>query len=483
MNNNESSNMSNADSADQSLFWEDPSKYFGDSYTKSQSVPRDELNALQLAGVQKRFNQLRGQIPYLEKLVEHQGIQTIDELDDVIPLLFPHSIYKSYPPRLLAEHQFTQINYWLNKLTAHDITAIDVSGCDRIDYWAAVMLDQCEVVPWVSSGTSGIMSFIPHSRDECDRFARTYKMNYMQQFGDDPQTAMASELHEIWPYFRHPAGGMYLDFELRVKYIMGGDESRLHALYPGQNSLDVRYLQAQMRLAEKRGELGAFEAPPDLLKLKQEFDQLEKDMPKHLDRFLAECTEELQGKRIFMTGTWPLMYSMAAQGLAAGREKVFTPDSRIFAGGGRKGTTLPDNWREDVCRFAGVEKLDGLYGMTEGLARNIKCDHGNIHFCPWFIPFLLDPDTSKPIPREGRVTGRFAFFDLLANSHWGGLVTGDKLTIDWSEPCACGQSTHYMIGDEAQRYADERGGKDDLLPTATPIAHEAAMAFLTDFGR
>ena len=182
-----------------------------------------------------------------------------------------------------------------------------------------------------------------------------------------------------------------------------------------------------------------------------------------------------------MLGTWPLMYHMATQGLAAGQENVFASNSRILAGGGRKGTVLPDNWRDDVCRFMGVEKLGGLYGMTEGLARHMECSHGNNHLCPWTIPFLLDPDTSKPIEKKGRVTGRFAFFDLLADSHWGGVVTGDRVTLEWSEPCACGQTSIYTVG-EISRFADYRDGIDEFPPVATAKAHDTAMAFLNDFG-
>lgn len=480
MSNQDSSNVSNPDSVEQSLFWEDPAKYFGDSYTKAHSMPREELEALQLAGLQERFRQLSRTVPYLEKLAEVQAVRSIDQLDDVVPLLFLHSIYKSYPPALLAESQFTKINHWMNKLTAHDLSLIDVSYCERIDDWIAVLFEQSEVVPWVSSGTSGAMTLMPHSKDEMDRFARTYNMTFLQDFGDDPETAMADEVHEIWPFFRYPGGGMNLDFDLRIKYMLGGDESRFHALFPSKSSLDIRYLQAQMRLA-KLEEFDKLSFSPELLEENKEFEKQQSEMPNELGGFLAQCAEELQGKRILMLGTWPMMHHMSLLGLAAGRENVFAPNSRILAGGGRKGTVLPENWREDVCRFTGVKKLGGLYGMTEGLARHMMCDHENIHFCPWVIPFTLDPDSNRSIQRKGRVTGRFAFYDLLANSHWGGLVSGDKLTIDWSEPCPCGQSSAYIVGGEIGRYADERGGKDELVPVATDRAHEAAMDFLVDF--
>lgn len=460
-------------------FWEDPASYFDNSYTKAHSISREELESIQLVGLQTRFDQLKGNVPFLEKLVEAQGIHSIDALNDVIPLLFLHSTYKSYSPDLLKNNQFVHLNRWLGKLTAHDLTSLDASQCKRIDDWINGLRDHTEVFPWISSGTSGAMTFMPHSKDEMDVFARTYQMTLLQDYGDDPETAIAGEWHEIWPFYRYPGGGMNLDFDLRIKYMLDGHESRFHSFFPGAGSLDIRFLQAQMRLAklEKFDQLGL---SPELLKESQEFEKREQEMPNLLGGFLAQCAEELKGKRVVMLGTWPMMFHLASEGLAAGREGIFAADSRILAGGGRKGTVLPDNWRDVVCRFIGVERLGSLYGMTEVLARHMTCEYQNTHFAPWVIPFLLDPDTSEPLRREGRVTGRHAFYDLLANSHWGGLVSGDKLTVEWSEPCPCGQSSAYIVG-EISRYADERGGKDVVKPTATAAAHDKAMAFLNDY--
>ena len=60
---------------------------------------------------------------------------------------------------------------------------------------------------------------------------------------------------------------------------------------------------------------------------------------------------------------------------------------------------------------------------------------------PWVIPFVLDPETSELLPRRGVQTGRFAFFDLAADSHWGGLMTGDEIEIDFDAQCGCGATT------------------------------------------
>ena len=117
--------------------------------------------------------------------------------------------------------------------------------------------------------------------------------------------------------------------------------------------------------------------------------------------------------------------------------------------------------------------------MTEALARHVTCEYGHYHLAPWLIPYVLDPDTSKPLPREGRVTGRMASFDLLANTHWGGAISGDQVTVNWSDPCPCGQTSVYIEGD-ISRFSEQQGGTDKISCAATPGAHKEAMDFLTN---
>jgi len=473
-------NKASADSglsSEDLLFADQPSEYFGNSYTKAHSVPRDELHRLQIGNLRRRFADLRGRVPMLEKLADRQGIDSIDRLEDVVPLLFEHTMYKSYPPQLLEESRFADINRWLGKLTVHDPAAVDVSACECLDDWIDAMDAESPLALCVTSGTTGTMSLMPHSKEEMDRHVRTYRMTYLQSFGDDPQEAMSRDLHILWPYFRYPSGGHSLDLDLTVKYLLQGDESRMHPVYPGRMSLDVLFLSARMRAAQAKGELDKLDVGPAMRRRKAEFEELDRDMPEQMDRFFDRAMEELRGERIFLIGTWVLLHGLASRGLARGFEKVFSPDSILITGGGAKGVTPPDNWQDDVSRFVGVPRFKGLYAMTEGLARHTTCREGHYHLAPWIVPYVLDPDTSKPLPRQGTVTGRMAFYDLLVDSHWGGFISGDEVTINWSDPCPCGQTSVYLQG-TIQRYSEKRGGDDKISCAARPGAHKEAMDFL-----
>ena len=81
---------------------------------------------------------------------------------------------------------------------------------------------------------------------------------------------------------------------------------------------------------------------------------------------------------------------------------------------------------------------------------------------PYIIPFVLDPESGKRLPRQGTQTGRFAFMDLIAESYWPGMVTGDKVTIEWDRQCACGRKGAY-VHDSVIRYSDEVTGDDKVL--------------------
>jgi hypothetical protein len=114
--------------------------------------------------------------------------------------------------------------------------------------------------------------------------------------------------------------------------------------------------------------------------------------------------------------------------------------------------------------------------MTEATGACRLCSAGWFHWPPNIVTFVLDPDTGEPLPRSGRQTGRFALFDLCASTHWGGAVTGDRITIEWDAQCSCGR-TGPRIMDSVTRYSALRG--DDKITCAmSPGAYERAAETL-----
>jgi hypothetical protein len=189
--------------------------------------------------------------------------------------------------------------------------------------------------------------------------------------------------------------------------------------------------------------------------------------------------EALQGQRIIWTNYPYDIYSIAAPRVAAGVYWSFAPGSVLVIGGGAKGHDLPGDWANTVADFTDA-RIVKSYGMQEISNLQLMCEAGRYHLQPWVIPFILDPDTSELLPRRGVQVGRLGVFDLLAESHWGGVLSGDEVEVDFDSPCACGASTLHIAPDIA-RLSDKRGGDDKITCTASPQAYDEAMQFLSGY--
>jgi hypothetical protein len=95
------------------------------------------------------------------------------------------------------------------------------------------------------------------------------------------------------------------------------------------------------------------------------------------------------------------------------------------------------------------------------------CEHGHYHPIPWVIPFVLDRQGQTLLPHYGgKVEGRFAFMDLSYSARWGGLITGDKVTMDYAETCACGRPGPVVVKGSINRYSD-LGEEDKITCSGT----------------
>lgn len=457
-------------------FASDPAEFFHRSFTEMHSIDPVELRELQLAALQYRFSSLRNTIPALKKLADRQNIDSFSKVEDVLPLLFDHKTYKSYPPSFLENNQFDQLTRWLGKLTTHDLSHVDASGCEGIDDWIQLLEKETPIRVVNSGGTTGLLSFLPRSLDEWMLFGKNNQVNYFQCFGDPVPEPFMPGISAVFPNFRFGANAMVRQNDYVVKLVTGS-EDKLYTLYPGRISSDVLYLAARIRAAKARGSLDEFKISPRMLAKQKEHEALQAQMHADMEKFFEKITRNLMGQRVYMMAPWTFYYDMAQAGLKRGLEQIFAPDSVIATGGGNKGVEPPKDWQEVTLKFLGVPKFKWVYGMSEIATTYPLCDHNHYHVSPSNIPFILDPDTSKPLPRTGTVTGRFAVFELLYNSHWGGFISGDEVTMHWDGGCPCGAKSAY-IENKVVRYSEKRGGDDKINCASTPDAYQEAMDYL-----
>ncbi len=456
---------------------DDPLLALGMSNTRIHSVPRDEAEAVQLAALNLRLHERREQIAMVAKLADTQQVTHFTTLDDAAPLLFAHDVYKSYPASLLARQRFDQLTKWLIRLTPYDLSGFDASGCASIDDWLVRLREQTPLDVATSSGTSGTMSFFPKSRKDYLGSVTLLRLQLTQAFGEaaDP-AAFDRPYHVLTPFYRdgHSTVSRLPHYFLDV--FCKGDANLLHTALPYKASADLMWLAARLRAAQAKGDAGSVDVPEALLSRRAEWERLQAEMPGLQAGFIREMIPQLAGERVLALGITGMFYEIARNGLEAGARAQFAPGSVVTGGGGGKGIVLPDDAEAVICRFFGVERLRDSYGMTEQNFYLNSCEHDRFHLPPWVVVLLLDPDSGRPLPREGQQTGRAAFFDLSQDGAWGGIVSGDRITVDYA-PCPCGRTTLHLAK-KIQRFSEVTGEDDKLTCAATPAAQAEALGYL-----
>src|ERR1700757_3413742 len=460
-------------------FMDDPIGFFGQSYTQMHSIPRTELEELQRQAMGIRFQQHRESIEILRKLADRLGITALNEFNDVVPLLFSHTAFKSYPSVLIDKKRFALMTKWLAKLTSYDLSNVDTKGCTSIDEWIDRLDEQTPLEVITSSGTTGTLSILPKEKRGAEDGMVLWKICLFQTFGQEPtERELNPSVDVVWPNFANGKLGHLRIANMIKGGFTGGDESKFHALYKGSVDTDLMFLASKMRAAASRGELDRLQIDPALAARKDEFIAMQARPPQDMDAFFSRITEQLRGKRVFMLGTYHLMYDIAKAGLDRGVRNVFAADSAILTGGGMKGVALPDDFMDIIKAFLGVDRIQVGYGFSESSTFHWGCSEGRYHVAPWVIPFVLDPGTSEPLPRTGVQTGRAAVYDILLRAHWGGVISGDEVTIDWDLRCPCGQAS-VAFEKDIVRYSEKEGVEDDRITwAATHEAHNEAVNFM-----
>lgn len=461
------------------LAWmDDPLEAFGLSNTKIHSIPREEAEAIQLAGFNLRLEQRRQQIKTLAKLADAQGMDRANSLDEAASLLFTHDVYKSYPASLLAKQRFDQLTKWMSRLTTCDLSDFDASGCQSIDDWLTRLRDQTELDVSTSSGTSGTMSFFPKTKKDYMNSARTLRIQQTQPFGDVPsEGALNDAYHVLTPFYSDGHSTVARLPHYFIQVFCKGDASLMHNALPYKASADLMYLAARVKAAQAKGDAGRLDVPENILARREEWLKMQEETPVRQAEFIKEMIPKLSGELVFVLGITGMFYEIARNGLDAGVHASFAPGSIVVGGGGAKGLVLPENAEDVICEFFGVDRLRNSYGMSEQNFVANACEAGHYHVPPWVAVLLLDPDSGKPMPREDTQTGRASFFDLTQDGAWGGIVSGDRITVHYT-PCECGRSTLH-IAKEVKRFTEVTGGDDKITCAATPGAQEDALGYLT----
>lgn len=417
---------------------------------------RGELLPLQLAAADAVVAERREQVPVLDRRAREAGIERIGSTADLVPLLFPHTTYKSYPAGFVRQGRWRELTRWLGTLSTGDLSTVDVEGVLDEDDWVDRLRAHGHFV-LATSGTTGKCSFLCHSAEDRERKVATYA----RLLG--------------WPWTRADRTRGYFWLGPHVGVNSATDAAEIGAelwAAPGDSwyLTDRRLRLTDIgRLATMRARMADGTATPgEIAAFEGEQKSRSADLDPGIDAFVDRLLDR-RHEGLVLSGTWAqhvLIRDRArARGIADGD---FAPTTVVSAGGGVKNVALPADYRELVARFYGDVVRPGAYGMTETFQLMMRCEQQRYHIPPPLLPLVLDRAgetlLSTDDVRGEIVEGRFAFLDLSITGRWGGTITGDRVQLDTAEHCACGRPGPTIL-DTITRYPSD----DDSIGCAGTI--------------
>jgi hypothetical protein len=438
----------------------------------------DEVAKLQIHHFRNRFEEIRHKVTALKRLAEDVEVDSVTSLDDLAILAFPHTIYKSYAVSSVDNNRYDLMTKWLQSLTSHDLSKVDLKDCDNLDEWMSRIEAVTPVRPVTSSGTSGKISVFPRSTLE-ELYFLENTIRPLDPFGDEHTVDFRSgnvPVFNPWPA-RRGRHNLPITFRLMRDLIFSGREEMVITLDDKFMGAEALWLAGKLRRADNLGE--KLELTPREQLLKQILAVRPEEDEALWDRFIEKAVVAQKGKSILFFGVWIQLHQFATECKKRGVKVEWSPQSVLMTGGGTKGFNFPDGWKDLVDEtFSRYYPARQMYGTSETTSSMTECTaKGHLHPLPWGVQHVVDPDTGQVLPRKGVQTGRLLIFDLLPTTYWSGTATGDEVTVNWDGGCECGRKGPYFLN-AIQRLSDTRGGDDKITCARTPQAFERLEEFL-----
>lgn len=422
-------------------------------------IPHADLLAVQIEAMNERFQQRKDQIKLVGLRAREAGLDQVRGLADMVQLLLPHTAYKSYPEGWLMEERWDRLTKWLGTISSHPIKPIDLANIRDVDDWIARLEGAGHFIS-CSSGTTGKSAMLIASEQDME-WSRVDTVNVFA-WGSGVKPAKDRMMIGCAPVASVPKNRVIGEAQIAAY----GNPAWEPFRYPAPPiTVGALTKMVVMRKAIADGTA----KPGDIA----DFEKTSKERQEALDKAIiitAEAAIANRDKKLFVSGLWNGLYQVAKAARERGyAAKDFHPDNCIYVGGGLKRAQLPADYQEFVHETFNIPAGRHFqnYSMQELNSGMPKCQKGGrYHLPPWIVPFMLNKGGDAMLPQgKGEVEGRAAFFDLSLDGRWGGVITGDKISLDFG-PCACGAKGP-SIRDNIVRYADLEG--DDKIGCAGTI--------------
>lgn len=431
------------------------------------NIPFADLRDAQIAAINERFQECKGQIKLVGHRAREAGIAEARGLEEVVRLLLPHTAYKSYPENWLAQKRWDRLSKWLDSVSTHRVPVDKVSDADEVDDWIEKLAENGFFVS-CSSGTTGKSAMLVASQKDMDWCKKEAVAAY--SWGSGVKPAQDRRIFGMAPIAHVPRN--LATGEAYTAVLQDPNYERF--VYPVPR-ITVGGLTQMVVL--RRAIADGTAKPKDIAA----FEEISAARQKAVDDAVgitARAVVEARRSKLHVSGLWAGLYNVAKAVRDMGYSaRDFHPENTIYVGGGLKRAKLPDDYREFVYETFNIqpERNYQNYSMQELHSGMPRCRAGGrYHVPPWVVPLILDKTGDNLLPViDNEYEGRAAFFDLSLDGRWGGVISGDKISIDFS-PCACGNKGP-SIRDNIVRYAD-LGGDDKIGCAGTVDAYVRGVA-------
>jgi hypothetical protein len=412
------------------------------------NVSHKNLLPMQLSAINERFKARVNDIKLLAHRAEGGGIAEVSQMKDIVPLLFAHTAYKSYPESWLIEQKWDRLGKWLDTVSTNRVQAMETTDIKSLDGWLQRLEESGHFVS-CSRGTSGKCAMMNATQVDLD-FSGHSLLQGMIWAGLAPNhDRLMIGLGQVASTPRNRATGTPMAHAFSPLGVA--------PITPNVSPITIGGITEMVALRKKMAEGTA--KPSEIAYVEAQTEEREKAIESAVAQ-AANSLIENRRERLHIMGLFGPLFKVAELVRAKGYSGKDFQENTSFISGGLKRAQLPPNYREFVFETFNLspERVCQAYGMQELNSTAIRCRAGRYHMAPWVMLLLLDESGEKLIdPTDtGELEGRAGFFDLSLDGRWGGVISGDKIRATWAR-CACGNHSP-SVNMEIQRYADMAGG-------------------------
>ena len=423
----------------------------------------EDILPKQIRAANDRFQDRVNKIKLLKNRADTGGVTEVKTLADLVPLLFAHTAYKSYPENWLFEGKWDRMGKWLDTVSTGTIPPI-AGPVEGLDDWLA-QLEQHGHYLACSSGTTGKCSMMDATASDLV-FAGKCSVATVRCSGVEAnQDRLMIGLGQSANTARSRETGR----PMMQAFMKPGSSPCM----PNVPPITMGKITGMVILRKKIADGTA--KPSEVARFESEGAQRQKDADSAAQQ-VADALIERRHEKLHIGGMYPSLFNIAKLVCERGYSSKDFQENTAYIAGGLKRAHLPPDYQQFIFDTLNMsaDRVCLAYGMQELNTSVPRCSAGRYHMPPWLMLLLLDEPGEKLLePTEGEIEGRAAFFDISLEGRWGGVISGDKVRAAWGA-CKCGNRSP-SIDQDIQRYADTASG-DKIACSGTIDAYVRGVA-------